>query len=158
MFRRSLIGVVLLSSICAQLAWGEGPGDVSERDVAPQELSLINLPAWTAAASTDEDGDGVTDDVDNCTLVANPRQLDANGDGFGNACDADLNNDCTVDFADLALLRDRLFARYPLAYDLNGDAQVDLQDVGLIKSAFYQAPGPSGLIGICDPDTNFGDL
>ncbi len=158
MYRRNLIILALVSSVFAQLAWGEAPGDTSKRDISKPELSSVTIPLWNAAALTDEDGDGVTDDIDNCTAIANPNQLDANGDGFGNACDADLNNDCTVDFADLALLRDRLFARYPLAYDLNGDEQVDLQDVGLIKSAFYQAPGPSGLVGVCDPDTNFGDL
>ena len=28
--------------------------------------------------------------------MANPDQRDTNGDGFGNACDADLNNDNIV--------------------------------------------------------------
>ena len=39
------------------------------------------------------DLDGAMDATDNCLETPNPGQLDADGDGFGNACDADLNND-----------------------------------------------------------------
>lgn len=35
----------------------------------------------------DSDGDGVTDDLDNCRAVANPDQADTDGDGLGDACD-----------------------------------------------------------------------
>ncbi|MDS4059341.1 MAG: putative Ig domain-containing protein [Candidatus Contendobacter sp.] len=34
----------------------------------------------------DADGDGVSDETDNCPTVNNPNQLDANGDGYGDAC------------------------------------------------------------------------
>jgi hypothetical protein len=36
---------------------------------------------------TDEDGDGVEDDVDNCPGVANPDQADTDSDTVGDACD-----------------------------------------------------------------------
>jgi hypothetical protein len=35
----------------------------------------------------------------------NNSQRDTDGDGYGNWCDADLNNDLKVNFADLALFR-----------------------------------------------------
>lgn len=39
-----------------------------------------------ASPSNDLDGDGVEDALDNCPSVANADQLDANGDGYGDAC------------------------------------------------------------------------
>ena len=46
----------------------------------------------------DTDGDTIDDFDDNCILVINPGQLNSDGDGYGNACDAegiltDLNGD-----------------------------------------------------------------
>jgi hypothetical protein len=38
-------------------------------------------------ALADSDGDGVLDNDDNCVNVPNPNQLNADGDGFGDACD-----------------------------------------------------------------------
>ena len=35
----------------------------------------------------DTDNDGIYDDADNCPLVANPDQLDIDGDGYGDVCD-----------------------------------------------------------------------
>ena len=81
---------------------------------------------------------------DNCTEVPNADQRDTDLDGYGNACDADLNNDGVVDFLDLGLLKAVFFTDDADA-DLNGDGSVDFLDLGLMKSGFFQPPGPSGL-------------
>jgi len=44
------------------------------------------------AAVADIDGDGIADSVDNCPLVTNPDQADANGDGNGDLCDPLVEN------------------------------------------------------------------
>ena len=68
---------------------------------------LALMLASTQALAVDTDGDGVDDAVDNCTLVANGpllpdaggnSQLDTDGDGYGNICDADLDQDNIVGF------------------------------------------------------------
>ena len=38
----------------------------------------------------DTDGDGVSDDQDNCTRDFNPDQRDSDADNIGNRCDADI--------------------------------------------------------------------
>jgi hypothetical protein len=47
-------------------------------------------------ASTDTDGDGVSDACDNCIDLPNPQQQDDDADGAGNRCDADLDNSAEV--------------------------------------------------------------
>ena len=42
---------------------------------------------YATVSLPDRDGDGVPDDTDNCPALANPDQEDADGDGFGDACD-----------------------------------------------------------------------
>lgn len=88
----------------------------------------------------DTDLDGINNSIDNCTLVANPRQCiedlsfdnqadcnlagftwgqpDTDGDLYGNQCDADIapqpgpfpSGDCTVNFLDLNAIKASFFA------------------------------------------------
>lgn len=48
----------------------------------------------------DSDSDGVSDGADNCPLVANADQADADADGLGEVCDADDDNDTISDLVD----------------------------------------------------------
>ena len=60
----------------------------------------------SGALAGDFDGDDVPNEVDNCPCTYNPLQLDADGDGIGDAClfhfiTSDLDKDCDVDAVDL---------------------------------------------------------
>lgn len=99
--------------------------------------------------STDVDGDGVSNDEDNCFRTPNPDQRDTDSDGFGNACDADLNNNCVVNVEDLGILRSVFFTPDPNA-DFNGDGIVNVVDLGVLRAQFFRAPGPSCAPNICD--------
>lgn len=127
---------------------GYAPGSivVTNNQGSNSSLSLLINPDATIA---DLDGDGVADDVDNCTLAGNPDQLDSNGDGFGNACDADLDNDCSVNFIDLGLMK-AVFFTADFDADLDGDGNVNFIDLGIMKEGFFQPPGPSGVTNACD--------
>ncbi|MGE0857894.1 MAG: thrombospondin type 3 repeat-containing protein [Gammaproteobacteria bacterium] len=104
----------------------------------------VDAQVLAASTAPDGDGDGITDDQDNCTAVANADQRDSDQDGYGNVCDADLNNDGVVNFLDLGVMKSKFFGTDPHA-DLNGDGAVNFIDLGLMKSRFFQAPGPSGV-------------
>ena len=93
--------------------------------------------------SADADDDGVVDSVDNCILVPNPIQRDTDGDGYGNYCDPDFDNNLIVNAADLAYLKSVFFTTDPHA-DLDGSGFVNAGDLAILKSFFFKAPGPSG--------------
>ncbi len=112
-------------------------------------IETIIIPLGTISTldcSVDTDGDGVEDSADNCTLISNTDQRDTNGDGYGNACDPDLNNDGTVNFVDISLFG----AVFPssgvgLDEDFNGDNLVNFVDYVLFSTFFLDPPGPSGV-------------
>lgn len=58
--------------------------------------------SWTSAR-VDADRDGRPDFADNCTMVPNVNQADTDGDRFGDACDADLDQSFYVDGRDVEL-------------------------------------------------------
>ena len=83
----------------------------------------------------DTDHDGYADNVDNCVTLANPDQRDTNGNGLGNRCDADLNNDGIVNALDLGIFK-RRFGTHDADADFNGDGIVNALDLGILKSLF----------------------
>ncbi|MFK8017042.1 MAG: thrombospondin type 3 repeat-containing protein [Gammaproteobacteria bacterium] len=91
----------------------------------------------------DSDSDSVDDTIDNCQLVSNADQIDADSDGFGNACDTDLDNDGVTNVVDLGILRSRFFTNDPVA-DFDNNGTVNVVDLGILRSNFFTAPGPAG--------------
>lgn len=106
----------------------------------------LPLPVYGPRPAPDADADGVADSVDNCRFAANASQLDTNGDGFGNRCDADFNDNGVVDSQDGALLKAAFGSTAFPERDLNGNGVVDSQDGALLKARFGQPPGPSALV------------
>jgi len=81
----------------------------------------------------DQDGDGVADELDNCQLTANADQIDTNGDGYGNACDPDLDNNGTVNFVDVGLWAPQFGMMTSGDADFNGDGVANFLDFSLIS-------------------------
>ena len=157
-------------------------GDLANGTIEELNIDNMNLSAWILAfgedadgeiymltdnnlgptgttgqvfkiVTADTDGDGILDQSDNCTLASNANQRDSNQDGFGNACDADLNNDLIVNAIDLGLFKSCYLksapdaqCQHPEDSDINGDGNVNALDLGLFKTLYLKAPGPRGLV------------
>ncbi|MFK8032224.1 MAG: M14 family zinc carboxypeptidase [Gammaproteobacteria bacterium] len=109
--------------------------DVSVRAAGAQCVTVV-----------DTDGDGVFDNQDNCTLLANASQLDVDGDGYGNACDADFNNDNVTNFLDISEFASDFQTSGVLETDMNGDGSVNFIDLAVVRDFYLSPPGPSGLV------------
>jgi parallel beta-helix repeat protein len=148
------------------------------------EIGLSSQPGWTIGANNviysltgtstgqlppsnigaidpDRDADGILDPVDNCLEDANgplagPNdQLDADGDGIGNVCDADLNQDRFVGIPDFGIMLPCYLKSVgpgtgPAAdpecreSDMDGSGLVDFQDFLYFLFAYNAPPGPIG--------------
>jgi hypothetical protein len=110
----------------------------------------------------DTDSDGVFDPYDNCLDVVNGKpddpgsyydydgQRDSDGDGYGNSCDSDLNNDWVNDAADQVIMDAANTELNPSApynpdADLNNDGVVDVLDDGIFDTFYGQPISASGL-------------
>jgi hypothetical protein len=106
-----------------------------------------------AGPAPDVDNDTVPDSVDNCLTLANGAnepnpQCDTDSDGYGNACDADVNNDSIVGTPDYAPIGANIgspTAAFPGA-DVNCDGTIGTPDYAPVGSGIAAGliAGPSG--------------
>ena len=112
------------------------------------------------SGAPDTDGDGVPDPLDNCVLVPNPDQanIDAGSDDdsslpgiqeYGDACDADLDNDGIVGTSDFFARFRQCLGADPAtdptcaAADLDGDGTVGPADFfSKLRPSLGAKPGP----------------
>jgi len=126
-------------------------------------IMLVSLFAFglalnaNAGAVVDSDTDLVPDAFDNCVARANgpaegSNQVDGDQDGYGNACDADYDNDVNaeVNTLDFAIFLTAFTGGPTTVTDHDGDGSTTTIDFATFLGAFQTvAPtpqiGPSGL-------------
>jgi len=122
------------------------------------KLNLYRSERLPDLYAEDSDSDGVPDFQDNCTQRPNGpvipdagrnSQLDTDNDGFGNLCDADLNNDGQTNLTDLYLFKLKFGTNYTQPQydpdaDFNGDGYINYIDLAIFKSLASKPPGPAG--------------
>lgn len=112
-------------------------------DPATPDNTLMVQDA-SAMGLSDVDQDNFPDAADNCTDTPNSQQRDTDGDGYGNICDPDLNNDGLVTVTDFLILRGVLNTPDPDC-DFNGDGLCTVTDFLILRSFLNKPPGPSGV-------------
>ena len=120
--------------------------------IALAQPGRAGVPNECGPGTFDSDCDDTPDAVDNCMSVPNgpaqPNpQCDTDQDGYGNVCDADVNNDGGIgnpDYAPIGAYFGQPRAAFPGA-DVNCDGGIGNPDYAPIGAGFGGAPGPSGL-------------
>ncbi len=98
----------------------------------------------------DTDADGAPNIADNCRLKANntgaAAQCDSDGDGIGNRCAGDLNNNGATNAQDTSMFRPRLGMAVPGPVfdkaDFNCNGIVNAQDTSIFRTLLGAPPGP----------------
>ena len=100
-----------------------------------------------AGPAPDNDGDGVADVIDNCSTLANAGSLacDDDTDGYGNACDADYNQDGIVNGLDWGTYAGNWQSFGSSVTDHNCDDVTNGLDFGTFLANYLDPVGPSGL-------------
>jgi hypothetical protein len=141
--------------------------DIMRTTLSPKGLILATAVIWPLAAAAaepavDTDHDGIPDTLDKCTLDSRnataPATCDSDGDGYGNVCDPDFDQDFAVTETDYTMFFVPAFkgqdpAPWPQGMDMNCDGVVNATDYGMFFVPKFKGdaklggakPGPSGL-------------
>jgi len=104
------------------------------------------------ASAPDADGDGIPDALDNCLLIANGPsagvcysagvQIDTDGDGYGNICDGDFNNDGVTNATDATIFNVDFNAGIDggRGTDMSCDGVVNASDATIFNAQFDPVP------------------
>ncbi len=109
---------------------------------------LTNLQEYqngTDPNDPDTDDDGIQDGPDNCKLMYNPDQSDADGDGIGDTCEADISGNNEVNFLDFAMLASRWLdvgCGDCGGADLDGQEDVDFADLDILAENWLAGTTP----------------
>ena len=120
-----------------------GSDNITGYGLVDAHLALLKLRC--PAGEEDSDRDGWYDVCDNCTEISNKLQLDTDADGYGNSCDADLNNDNISNTLDIPLFTEA-FQAGDLTVDINEDGVVNTLDIPDFVRLFFDTPGPSAFV------------
>lgn len=112
-------------------------------------IAALFVAGSATAQISDSDGDLVPDAFDNCRDDANgpaqtSNQVDTDTDGYGNACDADYDNDFAVTAGDFGIFLGTFGGTGDLT-DHDGDGSITPADFAVFLGQFPGAPGTSGL-------------
>ena len=126
-----VLTVILSFSICAREA-DTGPFfDIDEDGVSDQSDNCINVP----------NGTNNNIDPNACQIF----QYDVDNDGYGNVCDADLDNDGIAGGTDWLILA-RNYGMVSDIADITCNGIVDAPDIMAFLVSFGNPPGPSGIV------------
>ena len=143
------------------VTWGPDPGDPGDciAGVGRFIASDVNFTGtanrthdlgsgmyflYSCDTADDADSDKVCDKSDRCTDISNLDQNDTDGDWYGNACDADFDQDGVVGGADFLIHRQGVIDNASGITDHDNDGDTDGADFIIFRNQFLQGvPGPS---------------
>src|SRR3989339_641171 len=126
----------------------DGLGDICDMDLdgdsVPNSIDHCQDPTFGSdevngvgcpLVANDNDGDGISDDIDNCLAYMNPGQEDYDGDGIGDGCDIDGFPDVDSDGINDATDNCQIIYN-PDQLDFDNDGQGDACETGTLEGDF----------------------